>query len=54
MYISDPMARTPALATANGISTRATSLYDQLRSDLLDGAPEMHTTAVVDGKGVSA
>ena len=32
------MARTPALATANGISTRATSLYDQLRSDLLDGA----------------
>ena len=29
------MARTPALATVNGAATRATSLYDQLRADLL-------------------
>ncbi|MBT9487940.1 MAG: GntR family transcriptional regulator [Rubrivivax sp.] len=33
-------ARTPALATVHGIATRATSLYDQLRSDLLGGALE--------------
>lgn len=32
------MARTPALVTAQGAATRATSLYDQLRADLLDGA----------------
>ena len=32
------MARTPAAAT--GASTRATDLYDQLRSDLLDGVLE--------------
>jgi DNA-binding GntR family transcriptional regulator len=31
------MARTPALVTAHGAATRATSLYDQLRTDLLDG-----------------
>jgi DNA-binding GntR family transcriptional regulator len=32
------MARTPALVTAQGTATRATSLYDQLRTDLLDGS----------------
>jgi DNA-binding GntR family transcriptional regulator len=31
------MARTPALATVNGAATRATSLFDQLRADLLAG-----------------
>lgn len=34
------MARTPALASVSGASTRATSLYDQLRTDLLDGVLE--------------
>jgi DNA-binding GntR family transcriptional regulator len=34
------MARTPALATVNGAATRATSLYDQLRTDLLAGVLE--------------
>lgn len=34
------MARTPALATVNGTATRATSLYDQLRTDLLAGVLE--------------
>ena len=34
------MARTPALATVNGTATRATSLYDQLRTDLLGGVLE--------------
>ena len=34
------MARTPALATLNGAATRATSLYDQLRADLLGGELE--------------
>ncbi len=34
------MARTPALATVTGTATRATSLYDQLRTDLLGGALE--------------
>ena len=32
------MARTPALTTTQGTATRATSLYDQLRTDLLDGS----------------
>lgn len=32
------MARTPALATPAGTATRATNLYAQLRTDLLDGA----------------
>ena len=32
------MARTPALATLTGTATRATSLYDELRADLLGGA----------------
>jgi DNA-binding GntR family transcriptional regulator len=31
------MVRTSALASVSGTSTRATSLYDQLRTDLLDG-----------------
>lgn len=34
------MARTPVLASVSGSSTRATNLYDQLRSDLLDGVLE--------------
>ena len=34
------MARTPALATVNGAATRATSLYDQLREDLLGAEME--------------
>ncbi|MBI5719272.1 MAG: GntR family transcriptional regulator [Burkholderiales bacterium] len=34
------MARTPALATVNGAATRATSVYDQLRTDLLAGVLE--------------
>jgi DNA-binding GntR family transcriptional regulator len=34
------MARTPALATVNGTATRATSLFDQLRADLLAGVLE--------------
>jgi DNA-binding GntR family transcriptional regulator len=34
------MARTPALATIHGTATRATSLYDQLRADLLGGELE--------------
>lgn len=34
------MARTPALATLNGVATRATNLYDQLRADLLGGELE--------------
>lgn len=34
------MARTPAAAQVNGTATRATSLYDQLRTDLLGGVLE--------------
>jgi DNA-binding GntR family transcriptional regulator len=34
------MARTRALPTSNGTGTRATSLYDRLRTDLLRGALE--------------
>jgi DNA-binding GntR family transcriptional regulator len=34
------MARTPALATVHGTATRATNLYDQLRTDLLGGVLE--------------
>ena len=34
------MARTPALTTAQGASTRATNVYDQLRGDLLGGELE--------------
>jgi DNA-binding GntR family transcriptional regulator len=34
------MARTPTLAPQHGIATRATHLYDQLRSDLLGGELE--------------
>jgi DNA-binding GntR family transcriptional regulator len=34
------MARPPSLATVNGTATRATSLYDELRADLLGGGLE--------------
>jgi DNA-binding GntR family transcriptional regulator len=34
------MTRTPALATVSGSATRATSLFDQLRADLLAGVLE--------------
>jgi DNA-binding GntR family transcriptional regulator len=34
------MARTAALATVHGTATRATNLYDQLRTDLLGGVLE--------------
>jgi DNA-binding GntR family transcriptional regulator len=34
------MARTPAIASVRGSATRATSLYDQLRADLLGGEME--------------
>ncbi len=34
------MPRTPALATSNGSSTRASNLFDRLRDDLLSGALE--------------
>jgi DNA-binding GntR family transcriptional regulator len=34
------MARTPVLTSASGVATRATSLYDQLRTDLLAGQLE--------------
>ncbi len=34
------MARTPVLSPASGSATRATSLYDQLRNDLLGGDME--------------
>ena len=34
------MVRTPALVTINGVATRATSLYDRLRTDLLGGTLE--------------
>jgi DNA-binding GntR family transcriptional regulator len=39
VYING-MARTPALVTQNGTETRATSVYDRLREDLLGGALE--------------
>jgi DNA-binding GntR family transcriptional regulator len=42
------MARTPALATANGGATRATCLYDQLRADLLGGALEPGTKLAIE------
>ena len=35
-----PPARTPTLASVNGAATRATSLHDQLRADLLGGVLE--------------
>lgn len=40
VYIEPAMSRTPALPSANGPATRATSLYDQLRTDLLGGVLE--------------
>jgi DNA-binding GntR family transcriptional regulator len=42
------MARTPALPTSNGTETRATSLYDRLRSDLLRGALEPGSRLAID------
>jgi DNA-binding GntR family transcriptional regulator len=45
------MARTPALATVNGTATRATSLYDQLRTDLLDGALQPGSKLAIEALG---
>lgn len=42
------MARTPALASTNGIATRATSVYDQLRADLLGGGLEPGTKLAIE------
>jgi len=42
------MARTPALATVNGVATRATSLFDQLRADLLAGELEPGTKLAIE------
>jgi DNA-binding GntR family transcriptional regulator len=42
------MARTPALPTSNGTETRATSLYDRLRTDLLRGALEPGSRLAID------
>jgi DNA-binding GntR family transcriptional regulator len=43
------MARTPVLATVQGTATRATSLYDQLRSDLLGGELEPGSKLAIEG-----
>lgn len=40
VYIVSTMARTPTPASAHGGATRATSVYDQLRADLLAGLME--------------
>jgi DNA-binding GntR family transcriptional regulator len=45
------MARTPALALANGTATRATSLYDQLRADLLGGLLEPGSKLAIEALG---
>jgi DNA-binding GntR family transcriptional regulator len=42
------MARTPALPAASGAATRATNLYDQLRTDLLGGALEPGTKLAIE------
>lgn len=42
------MARTPALATARGPATRATSVYDRLRAELLDGGREPGTKLAIE------
>ncbi|MBI5259733.1 MAG: GntR family transcriptional regulator [Burkholderiales bacterium] len=42
------MARTPAPPSPNGNATRATSLYDQLRGDLLAGEPEPGTKLAIE------
>lgn len=52
------MSRTPALATVNGHATRATNLYDQLRTDILGGLLEpgvkLAIEALTERYGVSA
>lgn len=45
------MARTPALATARGPATRATSLYDRLRADLLGGVLEPGSKLAIEALG---
>lgn len=47
------MSRLPALATANGTATRATSLYDQLRADLLGGVLEPGTKLAIEALAVA-
>jgi DNA-binding GntR family transcriptional regulator len=42
------MARTPTLATLHGTATRATSLYDELRTDLLGGVLEPGTKLAIE------
>lgn len=46
------MARTPALVTLHGTATRATSVYDQLRADLLDGTMEPGTKLAIEALAV--
>lgn len=41
------MPRTPALVTANGSATRATSVYDQLRAEVLGGVLEPGTKLAI-------
>lgn len=42
------MSRTPALVTLNGVATRATNVYDQLRADLLGGVLEPGSKLVIE------
>ena len=42
------MARKPSLITVNGVATRATSLYDQLRIDILSGQLEPGSKLTID------
>ena len=52
------MSRTPALASLNGSATRATNLYDQLRTDILGGqldpGGKLAIEALTERYGVSA
>ena len=45
------MARTPALVTANGTATQATSLVDRLRADLLGGVLEPGSKLAIEALG---
>lgn len=45
------MARTPALVTAHGMATRATSLVDRLRADLLGGVLEPGSKLAIEALG---
>jgi DNA-binding GntR family transcriptional regulator len=45
------MPRSPTLAAVNGSATRATSLYDQLRTDLLSGALEPGSKLAIEALG---